>query len=163
MTIKFSYFSVKNNTPLFSCRSNETPCVVMCPNIEVRDELALKNTSLKWSKERLKMLLAGILFQFVIKHPFCWQSDILGTEENYPDEHGYFYNKPWHVGFSLHFFLSHSTDRDFIVQQRFTMTIPCEPFKCLFESLGPWESMYCERANWIYFISINFYLVHVNN
>lgn len=43
------------------------------------------------------------------------------------------------------------------------MTIPGEPFKYLVESLETWEIMYCERTNWIYFISINFYLAHASN
>lgn len=35
-------------------------------NIQLRNEMALENTSLKQSKKGLKMLLAG-MFQFVIK------------------------------------------------------------------------------------------------
>lgn len=66
-------------------------------------------------------------------------------------------------GGSVDSFPSHSPDNKFYSFARNQDNCSLWTFQDLLERSEPWESMCCERNNWIYFISIHFYLAHVKN
>lgn len=66
-------------------------------------------------------------------------------------------------GGSVDSFPSHSPDNKFYSFARNHDNCSLWTFQDLLERSEPWESMCYERNNWIYFISIHFYLAHVKN